>query len=83
MKPRKFPSYPVLTIKCDGKRSITISIPVNLYNPHFETKNKPMKNYLVKFLPVLVALILLLSACNGSRQSTHNRGVNNTGYKGY
>ena len=42
-----------------------------------------MKNYLNNLLPVLVVLILLLSACNGSLQSMHHRGVNNSAYKGY
>jgi hypothetical protein len=42
-----------------------------------------MKNYFTKLLPVLLVFLLLFSACNTSRQSTRNRGVNNNGYKGY
>jgi len=42
-----------------------------------------MKSYLNKLLPVFVILVLLLSACSGSRQSMHNRGVNNSSYRGY
>jgi hypothetical protein len=56
---------------------------VNLYNPNFRTKNKPMKNHLYSMLLILAVFILLLSACSGSRQSTHHRGVDNSGYKGY
>jgi hypothetical protein len=40
------------------------------------------KNY-YKWLPVLVLFTLLLSSCNGSRQSTHNHGVSNHGFSGY
>ena len=55
----------------------------NTVQPYLKTKNKPMKNYLGKLLPVLLAFILLLSACNSSRHSMHHRSVNNSGYKGY
>lgn len=41
-----------------------------------------MKNNLYKLLSILLVFVLLLSACNGSRQSTH-RGINNSNYKGY
>ena len=42
-----------------------------------------MKNNFYKILVVLVVVTAILSACNGSRQSTHNHGVNNSGFKGY
>jgi len=42
-----------------------------------------MKTNLTKLMAVLVVSLLLLSACNGSRQSTHHRSVNNSGYRGY
>ena len=42
-----------------------------------------MKSYFNKSLLVLVAFVLFLSACSGSRESTHHRGVNNKAYKGY
>ncbi|MDN3655989.1 hypothetical protein QWZ08_10155 [Ferruginibacter paludis] len=40
------------------------------------------KNY-YKWLSMLVIAVLLLSACNGSRQSMHNHGVSNRGFSGY
>jgi len=42
-----------------------------------------MKNSLIKLLPVLIVFLLLLSACSGSRDSMHHRGVNNRAYRGY
>jgi hypothetical protein len=41
-----------------------------------------MKNF-YKLFPLLLVAILILSACSPSRESMHNRGVNNSGFKGY
>ncbi len=41
-----------------------------------------MKNYFYKLLPLMLAIVVLLAACSGSR-STHHRGVSNKAYKGY
>lgn len=56
---------------------------INLYHPNLKTKINPVKNYLIKLLPVLVVLLFILSACSSSRETTHHRGVNNKAFRGY
>jgi len=45
-----------------------------------------MKNRLFKWLLALVVIIVVISACNGPRNTegaAHGRGVNNSHYRGY
>ena len=45
-----------------------------------------MKNSLFKLLLALVVIIVLISSCNGPRNTEgagHGRGVNNIHYRGY
>lgn len=45
-----------------------------------------MKNGLFKWLLALVVIIVVISACNGPRNTegaAHGRGVNNSHYRGY
>jgi hypothetical protein len=45
-----------------------------------------MKNRLFKLLLALVVIIVLISSCNGPRNTEgarHGRGVNNSHYRGY
>jgi hypothetical protein len=42
-----------------------------------------MKNNFYKLLILFVIAVCILSACDASRQSMHNHGVNNSSYKGY
>jgi hypothetical protein len=45
-----------------------------------------MKNLVFKLLFAVVVIIMILSSCNGVRQTEgaqHHRGVNNSGFRGY
>lgn len=45
-----------------------------------------MKNHVFKLLLALVVIIVVISSCNGPRNTegaAHGRGVNNSHYRGY